>query len=394
MKVVQINPYCGKGSTGKICQSISERLVDNQIENYILYTQYNSDYNLGINYGINKKYVYLQSLISKIKGNNGFNNIKVTKNLINEIEKISPDIVHLHNLHAQNCNLEMLTTYLSKQDFKVCWTFHDCWLFTGYCMYYDMFRCEKWKTGCNGCKHRLKYSWFIDNANNNWQKKKNISDMLDCNIIAPSKWLANEIKESIWKNHNIYVINNGINLKVFNKKSNDLFTKYHSKNQFVILGVADLWDNRKGIDVFISLSKYLSKKYKIVLVGTNHKVEKKLPANIDCIKHTHNQEELAHLYSSADVFVNPTRDEVFGMVNIESLACGTPVVTFDTGGSPECIDENTGIVVKKNDIDDLIDSIVRVCESNDFSAEKCIERAYHFDENILYDEYIDLYKKL
>lgn len=155
-----------------------------------------------------------------------------------------------------------------------------------------------------------------------------------------------------------------------------------------------MWDNRKGIDVFISLSKYLSKKYKIVLVGTNHKVEKKLPANIDCIKHTHNQEELAHLYSSADVFVNPTRDEVFGMVNIESLACGTPVVTFDTGGSPECIDENTGIVVKKNDIDDLIDSIVRVCESNDFSAEKCIERAHHFDENILYDEYIDLYKKL
>lgn len=391
MKVVQINAYCAVGSTGKICQSISDILTSKGIENYILYTQYKTDYLTGVKYGGNKIYTKVQSLKSRLLGNNGFNSFRDTKKLIQILEQISPDVIHLHNLHAQNCNLEILFNYLKSKNIKVFWTFHDCWAFTAYCYYFDMISCTKWKTGCQNCPQSKKYSWFIDRANMVWNKKSQLTDSLDFTIVTPSKWLSKMVEQSIFSNQKTIVINNGINLSIFMPKDNCVKKNLGIQDKYMLLGVADLWDERKGIDIFVKLSECLSDKYALVLVGTNTKVDRMLPSKIISIHHTKNQCELADYYSAADVFVNPTREEVFGMVNIEALACGTPVVTFDSGGSPECIDSSCGIVVEKNDVKGLVSAIETIICDEKFTKENCIERASLFDQTLKFKEYIELY---
>lgn len=394
MKIVQINPYCGIGSTGKICLSISKKLDKLNVENYILYTQSNSNYKNAINYNINRGYTLFESLKSKILGNNGFNNNLITKQLIKELNMIKPDIIHLHNLHAQNCNLKLLTEYLVQKQIKVVWTFHDCWLLTGNCMYFDLYNCLGWQNGCEYCKHKNNHVWLFDKTSRNWENKKNIANQLDCHIVTPSIWLSNNVKKSFWYDHKISVINNGVNLEVFKQYDIDFFADIHKKGKKIILGVADLWDERKGLNTFIKLSEMLNENYKIVLVGTTDKIDKLLPKEIMSIHHTQNQIELAQIYSSSDIFVNPTIDEVFGLVNIESLACGTPVITFDSGGSPECIDNNTGIVVEKNNIQALLYAIYKIDTIKSINKLNCINRARRFNEELLYDKYIDLYYQI
>lgn len=391
MKVVQINAYCGVGSTGKICKSISEMLTDGGVENYILYTQRRNVYPLGIKYGGNAFYTKIQSLKSRVMGNNGFNSGADTQRLIKKLDEIRPNIVHLHNLHAQNCNLKILLDYLRKNKVKIIWTFHDCWAFTAYCYYFDMISCEQWKFGCQECKLGRKYSWFLNRSAKTWNEKRKMIEGIDITVVTPSKWLAKKVSESFFNKHKILVINNGIDLSLFKPKSSEIRTKYGVGNKYMLLGVADLWDRRKGIDVFVQLSKVLDDKFVIVLIGTNEKIDKMLPDNIISIHHTYNQEELVDFYSAADVFVNPTREEVFGLVNVEALACGTPVVTFDSGGSPECIDGTCGIVVQKDNMDDLCTAIYELCRKKSEMSEACRERAKNFNQWDKYREYIELY---
>lgn len=394
MKIVQINAYCGVGSTGKICKSISEMLTDNGIENYILYTQRKNEYPLGIKYGGNAFYTRIQSLKSRLLGNNGFNSVADTRRLIKILDEVQPNIVHLHNLHAQNCNLKILFGYLKRNKIKIIWTFHDCWAFTAYCYYFDMIACEQWKNGCHSCKLGRKHSWFMNKSTKTWNEKKKMIEGLDITVVTPSKWLAEKVSHSFFGRQKILVINNGIDLSLFKPKENDVREKYRIENKYMLLGVADLWDKRKGIDIFIQLSELLNEKFVIVLIGTNEKIDKVLPNNIISIHHTYNQDELVEFYSSADVFVNPTREEVLGLVNIEALACGTPVVTFDSGGSSECIDETCGIVVEKDNIGDLCTAIYELCEKKSELSEACIERAKRFDQCVKYSEYIELYGKI
>ena len=190
------------------------------------------------------------------------------------------------------------------------------------------------------------------------------------------------------------MINNGINLDVFKPTESDFRTKHNLEDKKIILGVASVWEVRKGLDVFIELSKRLDDRYKIVLVGTNDEVDKKLPEGIISIHRTSNQKELAEIYTAADLFVNPTREEVFGLVNAEALACGTPVLTFNTGGCPEVIDEATGIVLKDEDIGSVEQAIFSMCESDKYSKDACIERAKYFDSGLKYEEYLSLFERI
>lgn len=390
MKVVQINVTCGAGSTGKICISLSDLLSAENVENSILYALGNSSFPCGLKYA-SDRYIKLQALKSRILGNFGFNSQCATKRLINELDRIKPDIVHLHNLHCHNCNLSMLFLYLKEKKIKLFWTFHDCWAFTAYCPHFTMVKCDKWKNECINCPQMKYYSWFFDRSEFLFNEKKRLFKGLDLTIITPSKWLADLVKQSFLKDYPIKVINNGIDLSVFKPTESDCCEKYGLAGKKIVLGVASVWWESKGIDVFIELAKRLSDEYRIVLVGTDDKVDKQLPSNIISIHRTQNQKELAEIYTAADVFANPTREDTFPTVNMESLACGTPVVTFRTGGSPEILDETCGSIVDCDDIDAMEFEICRICEEKPYSIEACLARAKNFDMNERFKEYVDLY---
>ena len=392
MEIVQINATCGIGSTGKICVGISELMTERGIGNRILCSVSNGYY-LGNKYS-NYAYTKFQALKSRVFGNYGFNSKAETQRMIAELEKIKPDIVHLHNIHGHDCNLKMLFTYFKENKIKLVWTFHDCWAFTGYCTHFDMINCDKWKTGCYNCPQKNSYSLLIDKSNKLFERKKKLFDGLDLTIVTPSKWLADIVKQSFLKEYPVVVINNGIDLGVFKPIASSFREKYGIQDKKIILGVAFVWNTHKGLDVFVELSKRLPSDYQIVLVGTNDEIDKQLPNNVISIHRTQNQRELAEIYSAADVFVNPTREDNYPTVNMESIACGTPVITFRTGGSPEMVDDATGAVVERDDVDTLEREIVRICVNRSYYKDGCVSKAKKFDKNERFEEYIELYERI
>ncbi len=395
MKVVQINATCGIGSTGKICVGISRIMTENNIENYILYSSKSDGYTLGIQCS-NDLYIKFQALKSRVMGNCGFNSKAATKKIINELERLKPDIVHLHNIHGHDCNLEILITYLKNNGIKLVWTFHDCWTFTGYCTHFVIANCDKWKYGCSECVQRKDFSYFIDKSAQLYKKKKQLFEGLDLTIVTPSQWLADIVKESFFKEHPVKVIYNGIDLSVFKPAEGSFREKYNiPQSKKIILGVSFDWGYQKGLDVFCELAKRLDcERYQIVLVGAERMRDAQLLDRVITVPRTKNQNELAEIYTAADVFVNPTREEVLGLTNIEANACGTPVLTFRTGGSPECIDNSSGAVIEINDIDTLEKEIIRICENELYSLADCRARAQKFDKNERFKEYAELYESI
>ena len=393
MKVVQINAVCGKGSTGKICVDTSKLLTEKGIENYILYSLGKSDYPLGIKF-TNEKYLKIQALKSRVFGNNGFNSRLSTKNLISELERINPDIVHMHNIHSNDINLKILFDYFRKSKVKVYWSFHDCWAFTSYCAHFEMIGCDKWKTGCHKCALRKKNSWFFDRSKSLYNRKKSIFEGVDITVVAPTKWMADAVENSFLKGVDCQILYYGLDTELFQPQPSDFREKYGLQNKKIVLGVAFGWGPKKGLDVFIKLAESLPENYQVVLVGTNSEVDNQLPSNIISIHRTNNQKELAQIYTASDVFVNATREETFGLVNIEALACGTPVVTFKSGGSPEAIDETCGAVVEKNDFEGIKKEIIRICENAPYSEDVCRAKVLNdFEKNKNYQKYLDVYEK-
>lgn len=393
MRVIQINSTCGIGSTGKICVGVSEQLTKENHPNCILFTGKTSGYPLGISCAESNR-LRTQALKAKILGNYGFNSKQATKKMIAELKRSEPDIVHIHNIHSHDCHLEMLFSFLRRQKIKIVWTFHDCWAFTGYCSHFTMAGCDKWESRCCDCPQRREYSWLFDRSGELFDRKKKLFEGLDLTIVTPSLWLADKVKRSFLQDHPIEVINNGIDLDVFKPIQSDFRSKYGAEDKKLILGVSFGWGRKKGLDVFVDLARRLSEDYQIVLVGADEAVDKTLPDNILSIRRTQNQQELAAIYSSADVFVNPSREENYPTVNMEALACGTPVITFRTGGSPEMIDDDCGSVVECDDVNALEKEIRRVCEKRPFSRKKCVDKAQGFDKNKRFREYVRLYERI
>ncbi|MBQ2727163.1 MAG: glycosyltransferase [Clostridia bacterium] len=393
MNVVQINTTCGIGSTGKICVGISRLLTENNADNRILYSSRGTDYPLGIRCS-DDSYIRLQALKSRILGNYGFNSKTAAKKMIAELERLKPDIVHLHNIHGHDCDLELLFSYFRKRKTKLVWTFHDCWAFTGYCPHFTMAKCDKWKTQCGHCVQRREYSWFFDRSGSVYRRKKELFRDLDLTIVTPSCWLADLVKQSFLKEYPVRVIPNGIDLSVFQPSDSEFRSRYRLENRKIVLGVSFGWNARKGLDVFAGLAGRLPEDYRIVLVGTDDRTDKILPENILSVHRTQNQRELAEIYTAADVFVNPTREENYPTVNMESLACGTPVLTFRTGGSPEIPDETCGSVVGCDDADALEKEILRICTEKPYPKEACVKKAREFDKNERFKEYIELYERI
>ena len=389
-RLLEINavPY---GSTGKIIRGIAEIASKEDIETYIYY---------GWTKGLRRSHegVMVGSFLGKIlhmafgklTGFAGCFSLFDTLKLISFMKHWKPDVIHLHLLHCWYINLPILFSYIKKNNIKVLWTMHDCWAITGQCPHFTMIQCDKWKSGCHNCPQIHDYpDAYVDQTRTMWKyKKKWFTGVKDLTLITPSEWLADLVKISFLKEYPVKVINNGIDLTIFKPTPSDFRAKYGiSSDKRIVLGVAFGWGVKKGLDVFLQI---LDSSYQIVLVGTDDTVDCQLPSNIISIHRTSNQTELAKIYTAADVFANPTREEVLGLVNIESLACGTPVVTFRTGGSPEVLDDTCGVVVQTNQTESLADAIIQVCERKGLSSEACVIKGKEFDMNHRFGEYVNL----
>lgn len=393
MKVVQINSVCGIGSTGRIATDLSKTMSENNIENYILYGVGYSDYPFGIRIGNNIN-IRMHQLLTRILGWHGYASHLSTKQLITQLQKINPDVIHLHNIHGFYLNIEMLFHYLKKNDKRVIWTFHDCWPFTGHCAYFDYEDCEKWKTGCNVCPQKSSYpvTWWFDRSKEQWEKKYELFTSINgMQIVTPSEWLSELVKQSFLKDYPIKVINNGIDLDVFKPTKTSFREDYNVQTKFIVLGVASSWDRRKGLTYFYELEKKLNDHYQIVLVGLSGKQKEELPKGIIGITRTDNLEQLVELYSVANVLVNPTLEDNFPTVNLEAIACGTPVITFNSGGSPESLDNTCGVVVESGNIEELVSAIEKVC-NQPLSQDSCVKHASNYRKKDKFMEYINLYR--
>lgn len=396
MKIVQINAT-PKGSTGNIMLNIAKKAREAGNEVYTFSEKRKCFFVPENHFFFGNRFENLiHRAYSGIFGISGIGSKFGTKRLLKKIKKISPDIIHLHNLHGWYINIPMLFDFIKKNNIKTVWTLHDCWAFTAQCSHFTMEKCEKWKTGCYDCpRYKLYPNTYVDKTDKMWKIKKQwFSQIKNLTIVTPSAWLADLVKQSYLKDYEVKVINNGINLEVFKPTESDFIKKYGLQDKKIILGVASPWSQRKGIDVFITIAKELNEGYKIVLVGTDEEIDKILPKNILSIHKTENQKELAQIYTAADIFVNATREENFPTVNLEALACGTPVITFNTGGSGESVTNDVGTVVDYNDVLALKQAIINAFEKKAFKTEKCEERAKEYCADFKFEEYVDLYVDL
>lgn len=400
MRIVQINGGA-KGSTGKIMMGIAEvaRAQGHEVmcASPITTTNRNAGEDCGY-YRIgtfNSRRVNVA--LARITGFNGCFAWFETYKLLKKIDEFKPDIIHLHNLHDSYINLPMLFSYIKKHNVPTVWTLHDCWSFTGQCPHFTIAKCDRWKAGCHNCPQYKEYpASLYDNTKKMWQlKKKWFTGVKNMTIVTPSEWLAGLAKESYLKEYPIQVINNGIDLDVFKPTHSNFREQYGIPgDKYIVLGVSFAWGYRKGLDCFAEMAEKLGDKYQIVLVGTDGEIDKNLPKNIISIHRTQNQKELAEIYSTADVFAMPTREENYPTVNMEAIACGTPVVTFNTGGSPEMLNEKVDRVVPVDDVNKMMSEIRKICENMRLSSEAFRSKAKEYIMEDRFLEYIDLYKSM
>ena len=356
-----INSVCGIRSTGRICTDIADALEKQGHEVKIAYGRFDvpeqyKKYAVKIG---NQLGVYFHAGEALLMDNSGMLSKNVTVKFIEWVKEYNPDVIHLHNIHGYYIHVPTLFNYLKECNKKILWTLHDCWSFTGHCAYFDFVDCKKWKTGCFSCelKHEYPPSVLLDKSKENYLVKKNMfTGISNMTLITPSKWLADLVKESYLKEYDVKVIHNQINYNVFYPVASDLKEKYHILDKKVVLGVASIWEKRKGLDDFVQLSQKLNEDYVIVLIGLNKKQLKSIPKNVIGIEHTSNVQELAQWYSCADVFLNLTYEDNYPTTNLEAIACGTPVITYNTGGSPESA-KYYGMTVEKGNLEEVADIV-------------------------------------
>ena len=400
--LLQINATVNTGSTGRIAEEIGQRAIAAGYDSYIAYGRAARESKSKLIQIGSKWNVRWHGLISLLFDAHGFSSKHATKKFIKQLESIQPDIVLLHNVHGYYLNIEVLLNYLKDKNTPIFWTLHDCWPFTGHCSYFDAVNCEKWKTHCYKCANQKKYpkSVLLDNSKQNYDRKKSLLLALpNVTFIPVCKWMGRIVDDSYMKGRPQQVIYNGTNVDVFKPQNieaaNEIRKKYGIIGKYIVLGVASTWDKRKGMADFEWLNEQLKENYQIVLVGLSEKQIEGLPKGIVGIRRTESVQELAALYSLANVFVNPTYVDNFPTTNIEALACGTPVITYNTGGSPEAIDKNTGIVVSKGDKKALKKAIVDVVANKEiFTCENCRQRAVaNFNKDDRFDDYIKLFNR-
>ena len=395
MKVLQINSVCGRGSTGRIATDLADILKAGGHRCKVAYGRETVPEKYGdiaVRIGTDWD-VRLHGVETRLLDAHGFGSRAATARFLDWVREYDPDIIHLHNIHGYYLNVELLFDYLKQAGKPIVWTLHDCWAFTGHCAYFTAAGCTQWKTGCGGrCPQKSGYPQCLGlgQSRRNFDRKRNIfTGVSNLTLVTPSHWLAGLAGESFLREYPVRVIPNGIDLNVFCPTYGDFRKRHHLEGKILLLGVASVWDDRKGLRDFIKLSGMLDSRYQIVLVGLSKAQLRRLPPNITGISKTADTQELAEIYSAADVFLNPTHEDNFPTTNLEALACGTPVITYRTGGSPEAVDGTCGLVVACK-AENIVSMLGRV--PND--PEACLARARQYDKRQRFQEYLNLYRWL
>lgn len=391
MKIVQINTVYNFGSTGRIVKTLHDEIIKCGHESFVFYgrgpiSEEKNVFKIG-----NKLSQSIDVFWTRLFNRHGESNKKNTQKLINHLIQIKPDKIHLHNLHGYYLNYPMLFKYIQKNKIPTIWLLHDRWALSGSSAFYDAEKLN-WETPDVNqlkliSKNYPKYFYFNSkSAIKNYLKKKEMFTKTDLLLVSPSKWLKEIVDNSFFANKKIMVINNGIDTDIFKPQ------KSVTNKKFEILGVANNWDDNKGIRYFNRLAEDLDDNYEIILVGTDKDIENKIDKRIKCIRQTNSIEELVDIYSAVDVFVNPTLDDNFPTVNLEAQACGTPVITFDTGGSGESIVTGTGKIIPKGNYRELKESILSWPHKDNKIVSQCRENSLNYNKKNIAKKYLELYE--
>jgi putative colanic acid biosynthesis glycosyltransferase len=398
MHILQIDVAVNVGSTGRIAEQIGQKVIENQWESTIAFGRQQAEsQSQKIKIG-NKWEQGYHLLLTRFFDRHGFGSVSGTKALADKIKFLSPDIIHLHQIHGYYINIQILFEFLSRYNKPVIWTLHDCWAYTGHCCYYERVNCNKWQTECNTCPLTGYYpqSWFMDNSKENYiQKKKLCSEIKDLTIVPVSNWLASELSHSFLKERPVIPICNGIDVHKFRYTDpSEIKDKLSLGDKKILLGVASPWSEVKGLNDFIRLSEIIDDNYKIILIGLSETQKKNLPNRIIGIGRLSSPSELVKYYSLADVFVNPSIAESFGLVTVEAMACGTPVVGYNVTATPELIPSGTGYVVDKGDVNALFQKVKIIVENgkNKYSEACRNNVVVHYNKDFQYEKYISLYR--
>lgn len=364
MRVLHIN-ICGNLSTGNIASDIIREVEKKGGEGVLAYARNAVAEDIPSILIGSQTDVYAHAVLSRITDRTGFYSKRATEALTDKIREWNPDIIHLHNLHGYYLHVGVLFDFLKGYNRPVVWTLHDCWAFTGHCPYFSAVECERWKTGCYDCPEKKNYpaSLVLDQSKKNYRDKQHyFLEVPDMTLVTPSKWLKKIVGESFLKEYPCEVIYNGIDPEKFYPRAGQSFRQnYHLTDKKILLGVASTWSKRKGYEDFCKLSERLPENWTIVMVGLKKEQIETLPANVLGIERTKNVEELAQIYSEADLYFNASVEETFGLTTVEAIFCGTPAVVYNSTAVPECVQpdgENaTGYIVEKGDIDAVADII-------------------------------------
>ena len=398
MKVLLVNVVCGIRSTGRICTDLAEALeaaghevkiaygretLPERFEKYALRTASDAD-------------IRISALESRIFDNAGFTNRRETLKLVDEIRAFDPDVINLHVIHGYWLNAEILFDYLRSCGKKIIWTFHDCWAFTGHCAYFDYAGCSRWQTQCYDCPEKGKYpaSLIADRSSENYVRKQSLfTGIPDLRIVTPSEWLARYVRQSFLKEYPVDIIHNGIDTGVFRRTPETethaemLREKYGLAGKKAVIAVSTSWDRRKGLPEYFRLAEELGDGYRVLIVGLPEKIIKTLPENVTGISRTDRPEQLAAFYCLAHAYVNASLEENYPTTNLEAISCGTPVITYDTGGSGESA-VLYGAVVPKGDVKALAEAVRHADELRPADPE-----GYDLSRKAMTDRYIELFLK-
>lgn len=401
MKVMQINAVYNVGSTGVIVDNLHHASIAQGIDSHVAYSTSRlkredivNGYSAGKTFG--KK---VHALLSRINGKQGYFSRCSTKKLIKHIENVSPDIVHLHNLHSNYLHLNMLLRYLAKKEISVVITLHDCWFFSGGCFYYTAENCDKWQRSCGKCpkKHMDTPAYFFDKSSRILaDRKKYLGAIKSLYVVGVSEWITNEARKTFLSGKDTCTIYNGIDVDVFSPIDSDLKKKYGLEGKFVVLGPASKWLKPVNKETLEYFANNLPDDCVLVLFGCTSSQKELLPDGVVAIDFINSREELRKVYSMADVFANCTREDALSLINIEVQACGTPAITYANTGVQETVDNKCGFTVPSGDHKAFLDAVLDVKKAGKNAySEACrnwvVEK---FDSKKNYNEYIELYRSV
>ncbi len=370
MKILLINSLCGIRSTGRICTELAERFEAEGHEVRIAYGRMGEvpEKYRAIAHRIGSDLsVRLHGVKTRLFDAHGYGSKAATRAFLSWAEAYDPDMLWLHNIHGYYINIEMLFKWIkTRPQMQVKWTLHDCWAFTGHCSHFSFVGCDRWKTQCENCPQKDRYpASLLDRSSDNYRRKKAaFTGVKDMTVITPSEWLARLVRQSFLGCYPVEVQYNTINRDVFKPSESDIRKRLGLENKKIVLGVASSWDDRKGLYDFYTLRNMLDESYAVVLVGLTEQQIASLPEGIVGIAHTNSAQELAQVYTAADVFVNPSREETFGLTTVEAMACGTQAIVYKHTACEEIVNKMGGIAVEQN-VQALFEAVQAVAGGND-----------------------------